>query len=249
MPSHQAGHQSQEPAVMRLLSTLSTIIILILFVVVAAALIHGSLPVLNAADTWAGELKPYDMQYTTILLLSTALALLSGFMVALFLSEYSSGASKTMLTGLLKAVSGFPVILLGLLLIQTNTGSTRQLLLYIVPLVIGILAMPLFSHWYNAVMVKLPGSLRIAAAALGASRSYVLKGLLLPTALPALGAATGILVIRVILEIFLAVYIIKASPQTTYIVLPVFFIFTHAINQGSEALITLLIRKVLHVRQ
>lgn len=130
---------------------------------------------------------------TVMLTLLTALvAAPFGICCAIYLNEY---AANTWLTGLIRAsirnLAGVPSIIYGLfglaLFVQGLRMSTSMLS---AGLTLGLLSLPYIIITTEEALRRIPGSMREAALALGATKFESIRDVVLPSALP--GMLTGL---------------------------------------------------------
>lgn len=136
-------------------------------------------------------------------LLIAALALLvavpTGLMSAIYLSEYASRRTRSIVKPALEVLAGVPTVVYGFFAALTVAPLIRDLGLglgldqWIVissesalaaGLVMGVMIIPFVSSLSDDVINAVPQSLRDGALALGSTRSEVIKQVVLPAALP-----------------------------------------------------------------
>lgn len=137
----------------------------------------------------------------TLLIAGIALlvAVPTGLMVAIYLTEYSSSRMRGIVKPALEILAGVPTVVYGFFAALTvapiirdlgvNLGLDNWLIIssesaLAAGLVMGIMIIPLVSSLSDDVINAVPRSLRDGALALGSTRSEVVKQVLIPAALP-----------------------------------------------------------------
>lgn len=139
-------------------------------------------------------------------LLISAIAMLvaipTGLMSAIFLSEYVSPRVRSIVKPTLEILAGVPTVVYGFFAALTVAPFVRDLAASVglnatsesalaAGLVMGVMIIPFISSLSDDVIRAVPQSLRDGALALGATRSETIKQVVLPAALP--GVVGGIL--------------------------------------------------------
>ena len=136
-----------------------------------------------------------------------------GLLSAIYLSEYASGQMRTIVKPALEILAGIPTVVYGFFAALTIaplirsigdwlTGSWAFELLGLsvqvsaesalaAGLVMGVMIIPYISSLTDDILLSVPASLKEGALALGATRSEMMKQVVLPAALP--GISAGIL--------------------------------------------------------
>lgn len=136
-------------------------------------------------------------------LLIAALALLvavpTGLMSAIYLSEYASRRTRSIVKPALEVLAGVPTVVYGFFAALTVAPLVRDLGLGLgldqwitissesalaAGLVMGVMIIPFVSSLSDDVINAVPQSLRDGALGLGSTRSEVIKQVVLPAALP-----------------------------------------------------------------
>lgn len=137
----------------------------------------------------------------TLLIAGIALlvAVPTGLMVAVYLTEYSSSRMRGIVKPVLEILAGIPTVVYGFFAALTvaplirdlgiNLGLDNWLIIssesaLAAGLVMGVMIIPLVSSLSDDVISAVPRSLRDGALALGSTRSEVVKQVLVPAALP-----------------------------------------------------------------
>jgi phosphate transport system permease protein len=144
---------------------------------------------------------------TSLLAMVTAAPL--GLAVAIYLSEYATPRSKSILKPLLELLAGVPTIVFGSDVVEIyNMGSAG--------LVMGILILPLIASMTEDALSAVPRSLREAAYAIGATRLEVSLRVVVPAALSGIAAALIIGISRAIGETMIVAIAAGAGPKFTF---------------------------------
>jgi len=126
----------------------------------------------------------------------------SGLMSAIYLSEYASRRVRAVVKPALEVLAGIPTVVYGFFAALTVAPFVRGLgeslgldvsseSALAAGLVMGVMIIPFVSSLADDVISAVPQSLRDGALALGATRSETIKQVVLPAALP--GVVSGIL--------------------------------------------------------
>jgi len=144
----------------------------------------GILPLLNATLTTS--------------LIAMAVALPLGLAVAIFLSEYAPDRVRETLKPVLEVLAGVPTVVYGYFALTAVTPFLRSIFgsdtveIYNTAsagLVMGILILPLIASMCEDALGSVPGSLREAAYAMGATKLEVAVQIVVPAAFSGIGAA------------------------------------------------------------
>ena len=153
-------------------------------------------------------------------LLITAVALLvavpTGLMIAIYLSEYASRRTRALVKPMTEILAGIPPVVYGFFALLTIGPAVRSVAGALganVPtqsalaagLVMGVMIIPLISSLSDDVINAVPQSLRDGSYALGATRSETVRRAVLPSALPGIVSAVLLAVSRAIGETMIVV--------------------------------------------
>lgn len=164
---------------------------------------------------------------TATLLVSTiamAVALPLGLAIAIYLSEYASLRTRSILKPILEVLAGVPTVVYGYFALYFMTPSLRSIFgrdmveIYNTAsagIVIGILVIPLVSSMSEDALRAVPGSLRQAAYGLGATKLETALKVVLPAALSGITAAVIVAISRAIGETMIVAIAAGAGPQLT----------------------------------
>lgn len=134
-------------------------------------------------------------------LLVTAIAMLVavplGLGAAAYLSEYARPRVRRVIKPLLEILAGIPTVVLGYFALTFVTPSLREWLPFELQifnalsagLVVGVMVVPTVASLSEDAMSAVPNSLRQAAYGMGATRSKVLRSVVMPAALSGIVSA------------------------------------------------------------
>ncbi len=164
----------------------------------------------------------------TATLMTTSIAMLIalplGLGVAIYLSEYASQRTRSMLKPTLEVLAGVPTVVYGYFALTFMTPLLRSIFgdnvveIYNTAsagLVMGILILPLISSMSEDALSAVPLSLREAAYGLGATRLEVATKIVVPAALSGISAAFIVGISRAIGETMIVAIAAGAGPNFT----------------------------------
>jgi phosphate transport system permease protein len=152
-------------------------------------------------------------------------ALPLGLSVAIYLSEYASLRLRSLIKPMLEVLAGVPTVVYGYFALTFMTPLLRQILgrdvvqIYNTAsagIVIGILILPLVSSMSEDALSAVPGSLRQAAYALGATRLETAVRVVVPAAFSGITAAFIVAISRAIGETMIVAIAAGAGPAFTF---------------------------------
>jgi phosphate transport system permease protein len=134
-----------------------------------------------------------------IVAIATAIAMPVGVLIALFMSEFSSGGIGRRVAGAIKLVldllNGLPSIIIGLFVYGLLVvGHSQEA--YAASVALAIIEVPLIARGSLEVLALVPNNLREAADALGVSRWRTVLTVILPSALGGIVTSTVLAVAR-----------------------------------------------------
>ncbi|MGQ9515897.1 MAG: phosphate ABC transporter permease subunit PstC [Anaerolineae bacterium] len=171
----------------------------------------GILPLINAT-----------LMTSTIAML---VALPFGLAIAIYLSEYASERSRSMLKPIMEILAGIPTVVYGYFALTFMTPLLRSIFgrdvveVYNTAsagIVIGILVIPLISSMSEDALHAVPRSLREAAYALGATKLETALRVVVPAALSGIAAAFIVAISRAIGETMIVAIAAGAGPNFTF---------------------------------
>jgi phosphate transport system permease protein len=134
-----------------------------------------------------------------IVLIATAIAMPLGVLIALYMSEFASGAVGRRIAGAIKLVldllNGLPSIIIGLFVFGLMVVGHGQAA-YAASVALAIIEVPLIARGSLEVLALVPDNLREAADALGVSRWRTVLTVILPDALGGIVTSTVLAVAR-----------------------------------------------------
>jgi phosphate transport system permease protein len=143
----------------------------------------------------SGGIAPAIIGTGLIVALATVIAMPIGVLVALYVTEYANGRSERLIRGALDAMQGLPSIVVGVVVFglmvagRGETGLAGSVAL-------AIIMLPLIARGSQEVLLRVPGSLREAAEALGVSHWRTVTGVILPSSIGGIMTATILAVAR-----------------------------------------------------
>lgn len=160
----------------------------------------------------------------TVTFIAMLVALPIGLSVAIYLSEYASIRARSILKPILEVLAGVPTVVYGYFALTFMTPLLRSIFgrdvveIYNTAsagIVIGILIIPLVSSMSEDALSAVPGSLRQAAYALGATKLETALRVVVPAALSGITAACIVAVSRAVGETMIVAIAAGAGPKLT----------------------------------
>ena len=163
---------------------------------------------------------PLFLGTLTIAFIALLVAVPTGLMSAIYLSEYASNRMRDIVKPLLEVLAGVPTVVYGFFAALTvaplirdlglNFGLDRWMVIssesaLAAGLVMGIMIIPFVSSLSDDVINAVPQSLRDGALALGSTRSEVIKQVVIPAALPGIVGSVLLAASRAIGETMIVV--------------------------------------------
>ncbi|HET9162573.1 MAG TPA: phosphate ABC transporter permease PstA [Solirubrobacterales bacterium] len=149
--------------------------------------------VFTAAPSGVG---PELLGTSVIVLISTAIAMPLGVLIALFLSEYSGNRAAGAVRGTLDLMNGLPSIIIGLFIFGLVVKPMQQQSAFAASVALAIIELPLIARGSQEILLLVPDSMREAAEALGVARWRSVLGVILPSALGGIVTSTVLAVAR-----------------------------------------------------
>ncbi len=157
---------------------------------------------------------------TTVVAL--ALALPTGLLAAIYLSEYASPRARSILKPGLEILAGIPTVVYGYFALMTVTPALKQIFPNIstfnalsAGLVMGVMIIPTVASISEDAIHAVPRSLREGAYALGATKREVVLGVVIPAALSGIVAAFILAVSRAVGETMIVAIAAGMNPRLT----------------------------------
>jgi len=157
--------------------------------------------------------------------IAMAVALPLGLAVAIYLSEYASERSRSVLKPVLEVLAGIPTVVYGYFALTFMTPLLRAIFgrdvveIYNTAsagIVIGILILPLISSMSEDALSAVPNALREAAYAMGATKLEVAVQVVVPAALSGIAAAAILAMSRAVGETMVVAIAAGAGPNFTF---------------------------------
>jgi phosphate transport system permease protein len=143
-----------------------------------------------------GGIAPEIAGTALLMLVATAIAMPTGVLVALYLTEFAGGSRPARVVALaLDLLNGLPTIVIGLFIFGLFVAGGGQSG-FAGSLALAIIMLPLIARAAQEVLLLVPNSMREAADALGVSRWRTILGVVLPSALGGILTATILAVAR-----------------------------------------------------
>lgn len=182
---------------------------------------------------WSALIRPQSFGVLALIsgtvlvaVIGMLIAIPLGLLSAVLLAEYASTRVRTVVKPILETIAGVPTIVLGFfglnfiaphilrpLLGEENIGVFSALSGGIV---VGLLITPLIASISEDAMRAVPGSLREAAFAMGATRFEVVRKVVFPAAISGIMASIILAMSRAIGETMAVVLTVGTKPQFTF---------------------------------
>lgn len=154
--------------------------------------------------------------------IAALVALPLGLVTAAFLSEYVPDRVRRIAKPALEVLAGIPTVVYGYFALTFVTPLLQRLIPDLqvfnalsAGVVMGVMVLPTVSTLCEDAMVAVPGALRAAAYALGATRFEVVTRVVIPTALSGIVSAFLLGVSRAVGETMLVTIAAGATPKLT----------------------------------
>ena len=170
----------------------------------------------GSSDSYSGfGAVPLFAGTLLIALIAMIVAVPTGLMSAIYLSEYASSKARAVIKPLLEVLAGIPTVVYGFIAALTVAPFIRDLALMLgldhvirvtsdsalaAGLVMGVMIIPFVSSLSDDVINAVPQSLRDGALGLGSTQSEVVKYVVIPAALPGIVGSILLAVSRAIGE-------------------------------------------------
>jgi phosphate transport system permease protein len=161
-----------------------------------------------------------------ITLIAMLVAVPVGVFAAVYLSEYASSRVRKVVKPVLEILAGIPTVVYGFFAaitvspivvdVSTALGLDADYTNALSPgLIMGVMIIPFMSSLSDDVISSVPQAIRRAGYAMGATSSEVIKGVVLPAALPGIVSAFLLAVSRAIGETMIVVMAAGLRPNLT----------------------------------
>jgi len=158
-------------------------------------------------------------------LIAISVAIPVGLSVAIFLSEYASFRTRSILKPILEVLAGIPTVVYGYFALSFMTPLLRSVMgtgvveIYNTAsagIVIGILIIPLVSSMSEDALSAVPDTLREASYGLGATKFETAVRVVVPAAISGIAAAFIVAISRAIGETMIVAIASGAGPNFTF---------------------------------
>jgi phosphate transport system permease protein len=150
-----------------------------------------------------GGIAPALVGTLLLVLVATAMALPTGVLVAIYVSEFAPRRVSSQIKLWLDVLNGFPSIVIGIfvfaLAVETKVpllGIGQHQSVFAGSFALAIIMLPLVSRTTMEVLALVPNSLREASYALGVSKWRTVVGVVLPTAIGGIMTGTTLAIAR-----------------------------------------------------
>jgi phosphate transport system permease protein len=160
---------------------------------------------------------------TFLIVVGTALiALPSGLATSIYLSEYASSRTRSILKPILEVLAGIPTVVYGYFALTFVTPLLREVFPKVqvfnaasASIVVGIMVLPMVASLCDDTLRSVPASLRQGAYAVGATPVEVTLGVVIPSSLSGIMAAFVLALSRAIGETMAVTLAAGATPKMT----------------------------------
>jgi len=154
--------------------------------------------------------------------IAIAVALPLGLTIAVYLSEYANPAFRRIVKPVLELLASIPTVVYGFFALTTVTPFLQNFIPGMAGfnalspgIVMGIMIMPLITSLSEDALYAIPGSMRFASYALGASRFQTTFRVLLPAASSGIGVSVILAISRAIGETMIVAIAAGQQPRLT----------------------------------
>jgi phosphate transport system permease protein len=142
-----------------------------------------------------GGIAPAIVGTAVIVALATAIAMPTGVLIAVYLTEYASPRPARFIRLVLDVMNGLPSIVVGLFVFGLLVVGHKQSG-FAGSLALSIIMLPLIARTSQEMLLLVPGHLREAADALGVARWRTIVGVVLPAAMGGIVTGTVLAIAR-----------------------------------------------------
>jgi phosphate transport system permease protein len=210
------------------LTTIGIVVVLVLEALQFFALVD---PIAFLTGTvWSASILPFQFGVVPLVvstlevaLLALAVAVPLGLLSAVYLAEYATHRTRTIVKPLLETIAGIPTIVLGFFALNVITPELLKPLLPTIGtfnmlsagLVVGLLITPLIGSLSEDALRAVPRGLREGAFAMGATRFEVVRRVIFPAALSGIMASVILAMSRAVGETMAVVLAASFNPKLT----------------------------------
>jgi phosphate transport system permease protein len=210
------------------LTTIGIVVVLVLEALQFFALVD---PIAFLTGTvWSASILPFQFGVVPLIvstlevaLLALAVAVPLGLLSAVYLAEYATHRTRTIVKPILETIAGIPTIVLGFFALNVITPELLKPLLPTIGtfnmlsagLVVGLLITPLIGSLSEDALRAVPRGLREGAFAMGATRFEVVRRVIFPAALSGIMASVILTMSRAVGETMAVVLAASFNPKLT----------------------------------
>lgn len=159
--------------------------------------------IIAGADNGYGALPLFWGTIFVGAIIAMLVAIPFGLMSAIFLTQYASARTRSIMKPVLEILAGVPTVVYGYFAALTVAPAIRDLAVMLgvsnaasdnalaAGIVMGVMIIPLVSSMSDDSIAAVPNSMRDGSLAMGATKSETIKKVLIPAALP--GVVGGVL--------------------------------------------------------
>lgn len=189
-------------------------------------------PRFSAAGGQAGQFGLIPLLFGTLYIAAIAMlvAVPVGLFSAVYMAEYASAGTRSLLKPLLEILAGIPTIVYGFFALMTVGPLLRDISAALAGgqafiqaqsvltagFVMGIMLIPFVSSLSDDIITAVPRALRDGSYGLGATQSETVKKVVLPAALPGIVAALLLAASRAVGETMIVVLAAGAAANITF---------------------------------
>jgi phosphate transport system permease protein len=118
-----------------------------------------------------------------VLLIATSIGVPIGFLAGIYLAEYASGASASVIRFITDLLNGVPSIVIGIFAYTIIVATTKHFSTYAGGCALGVMMIPIALRSTEEFLLSVPGALREGAMALGATKSRTIATVVVPAAI------------------------------------------------------------------
>jgi phosphate transport system permease protein len=161
-----------------------------------------------------GGIAPQIVGTALIVALATAIAMPTGVLIALYLTEFAGRRGARAMRLVLDVMNGLPTIVVGLFVFGLLVAGHKQSG-FAGSVALAIIMLPLIARSSQEVLLLVPHTLREASDALGVNRWRTVTGVILPTAMGGIVTGTVLAVARAAGETAPLILLSSVVPNTT----------------------------------
>lgn len=211
-----------------ILTTVGIVVVLLLEAVQFFALVS---PVdFFSGTVWSASILPFKFGVIPLVTGTLEVALIAlivavplGLLAAVYLAEYASSRTRTVVKPLLETLGGIPTIVLGFFALNFLTPAVLKVFfpdvgtfnILAAGLVVGLLVTPLIASLSEDALRAVPRALREGAYAMAATKFEVVRRVIVPAALSGIMASIILAMSRAVGETMAVVLAMGFNPRLT----------------------------------